>query len=691
MPEQTTIRLMDTPLAITEFACRNDRLWLTRLCGLPIGRHGADTGPAPTQGVALLQLDGRRCEGNGLVLNTVAESDRAVTCRWQVGDSGLRLTSAWSADAATGVVSRRDTLDNTGEAPVTFSCCLARIALPPGRYECYTQASRWCHENQGAWQPLHSGLRLSHPPGRTTEGATPYLAIRRIDTGNGLACHILPRGNWTIRVTPVTEGGEAPFAVIELGLADENLHRTLAPSEAFDLPEIIFQPIPHGKPHLAAPSLHQYLLRNHFAAAKPEAPVVFNTWFYEFEILDVPHLRQQLAAAREVGCEVFVIDAGWYGPGGTNWGTCVGDWREKTEKAFQGRMQQFADEVRAAGLGFGLWIEPERFGPEAPIRAEHPEYFVHFGDMARLDLTQPAAYVWLRDEIKRLVKTYQLAWMKLDFNFALDNDASGAELADYTAAWHRLLDEIRAACPETFFEGCSSGAMRGDLETLRHVDGHFLSDSVNPTDMLRITQGAWLRLPPGRLTRWTVVRSAGKVLPRYMQSVADSPVVVITPGGALWEPAESVDLDFALLAAMPGMFGLSGDIASLPPEHRGRVGAVVAFYKRWRRFITGAAGHLLTPPMPLECREGWIGLQLQDSNGDTSLVFVYRLGNAGAPPVLRLRGLDPACAYGLECGLDGEDTGLYLGKTLMCDGLPPHLLMLANHSAEVFVVKRKNQ
>jgi len=416
--------------------------------------------------------------------------------------------------------------------------------------------------------------------------------------------------------------------------------------------------------------------------------VVYNTWFDQFEILDVPRLRRQLAAAQATGCEVFVIDAGWYGAGGPNWWAQAGDWREKTEAAFRGRMGKFADEVRAAGLGFGLWMEPERFGPEAPIRGEHPEWFVPVGGAARMDLTQPAAYAWLRGEIRRLVETYQLAWMKLDFNFALDTDATGAELADYTAAWHRLLDEIRTACPDTFFEGCSSGAMRGDLATLRHVDGHFLSDSVNPTDMLRISQGAWLRLLPGRITRWTVIRSAGRAVPRYGKTVAESPAALLTPCGALWEPAETVDLDFALLAAMPGMFGLSGDLAGLPPEQRERVAASVAFFKRWRRFITGAVGHLLTPPLPLACREGWIGLQLQAPADDTSLLFVYRLGNAGAPPLIAPRNLDPSCAYRLERGFTGESAERCTGEALMRDGLPPAWLAMPNNGAQVMAIRK---
>jgi hypothetical protein len=209
---------------------------------------------------------------------------------------------------------------------------------------------------------------------------------------------------------------------------------------------------------------------------------------------------------------------------------------------------------------------------------------------------------------------------------------------------------------------------------------------VNPTDMLRISQGAWLRLPPGRLTRWAVVRPAGKVLPRYGKSVADSPAIILTPRGAVWEPAETVDLDLALLAALPGMFGLSGDLVGLAPEQRERIAAAVAFYKTWRRVIAGAAGHLLTPPLPLECREGWIGLQLQAPADDTSLVFVYRLGNAGAPPPLRLYRLDASGVYRIENGLTGEYESAG-GADLLSDGLPPELLQLGNSGARVFVVK----
>jgi alpha-galactosidase len=94
----------------------------------------------------------------------------------------------------------------------------------------------------------------------------------------------------------------------------------------------------------------------------------------------------------------------------------------------------------------------------------------------------------LKPEISRLIETYQLAWIKLDFNLEMGYADEG--LAGYYQVWYGKLDELRQRFPETFFEGCASGAICLDLNTLSHFDGHFLSETVNPVDVLRITRGA---------------------------------------------------------------------------------------------------------------------------------------------------------------------------------------------------------
>ncbi len=277
--------------------------------------------------------------------------------------------------------------------------------------------------------------------GRTTQIANPYLFLHETNVDHGIAFHILPR-----------ETGSA--------------------------------------------SLHLYLLEKYIPNQKI-APVVYNTWFDRFEDLNIDHLHAQLVAAKEIGCEVFTVDAGWYGVGKGNWHSLVGDWREKPNGAFFGQMASFADRVRSVGLGFGLWVEPERNHAEASIVKAHPDWFLPgLGGFFYSDLSQPAAYNYILAELSRLIETYQLAWMKVDFNFELGDTAD--EFSMYFERWYQLLDELRQKYPNTFFEGCASGGMRLDLNTLTHFDGHFLSDAVNPVDVLRISQAASCACRPVR-------------------------------------------------------------------------------------------------------------------------------------------------------------------------------------------------
>jgi alpha-galactosidase len=688
------------PGAATAFGVvEGQSVWLQRLCGLTCGAASDDLGPARARGLALLDTDRGRFEGESLLLAARQIEPDAATFTWRTPDGGLRLESHWRFSSPDGIWRRADSLHNDGDRPVIIYQCLARFPFTPGNYELYSQASGWCNENQGAWQTLHHGtLVLGNVNGRITQGGTPYLCLRETGSDRAVAFHIVPTGNWTIRVRGESAGtGPLLFAVVELGLATESLRLELpaggsprpvwlAGQDGLALPEILIQAVPGGIPELGAPALHRYALAHAFADAKPHAPVVYNTWFDAFEHLDMARLRGQLAAARAIGCEVFTIDAGWYGAGEGPWHRQVGDWREKRGAAFDGRMADFADEVRAAGLGFGLWMEPERNHPSAPAVQAHPDWFLPGSDgFLYPDLTQGAAYDHILGEMSRLVESYRLAWMKVDFNFELGRDRT--ELSAYYDRWYRLLTELRGRFPATFFEGCASGGLRSDLNTLAHFDGHFLSDTVQPVDVLRIAQGALLRLPPGRLAKWACLRSAGRSVIPYGSTPEGAGETILAPWNAGWSTSISASVDFAARAALPGMFGLSGDLAGLPDWARDRLRHHVAFFKRWRDFIAGAVAHLLTPIRPRTDREGWIALQLQEPGGDRSLLFVYRLDGSVPRQWIRLRGLRASQRYALSDDDRPEETprGVSSGRALMAEGLEIELRQ--PFSAAVFSIE----
>jgi alpha-galactosidase len=692
--------------ATTVFGLREGRAaWLQQLFGLACSAVGEDAGPPRVRDLARLDTDRGRFEGEALPpwpawrsqpvladgsgggLTACEATPDGVNFTWTMPDGGLRLESHWQLSRDDGIWRRADSLHNVGATPVIVHACLARFPFAPGRYELYSQASGWCNENQGAWQPLHHGaVVLGNVGGRTTQGGTPYLCLREEGGDRAVAFHIVPAGNWTIRVAGESAGTRPLlFAVVELGLATESLHLDLPPGGTLALPEILIQAVPQGVPELAAPALHRYVLARYFADAKPHAPVVYNTWFDAFEHLDVARLRRQLAAAAEIGCEVLTVDAGWYGAGAGPWYLQVGDWREKRGAAFDGRMADFADEVRAAGLGFGLWMEPERNHPSVPIVQAHPEWFRPGADgFMYADLTQGPAYDYILGEMSRLAETYRLAWMKVDFNFELGDDPTAQSA--YYARWYALLDALRGRFPEVFFEGCASGGMRSDLNTLAHFDGHFLSDTVEPIDVLRITQGSLLRLPPGRMNKWVCLRSAGRSVVPYGSTPEDAVETILAPWNAGWTTSISVDVDYAARVALIGMFGLSGDLAGLPAWARDRLRHHVAFCKQWRGFITGAVAHLASPIRPRTDRQGWVAIQLQEPQGDRSLLFVYRLDAADGRHRVRLRGLAGDRRYALtDDDQPAAPPRIATGRDLMADGLVVELR--AAFSAKVFVVE----
>lgn len=376
-------------------------------------------------------------------------------------------------------------------------------------------------------------------------------------------------------------------------------------------------------------------------AARP-APVCYNTWLDQFDNLESPRLRAQLAAARSIGCEVFVVDAGWFGRGGGDWFDAVGNWEESGVL----EVRAWAEEVRGAGLGFGLWMEPEHVGPQARVRREHPQYFA--GGVDRLDLTRPDARGRLREQITRLIERYELAWLKVDFNVGLGRDESGMGLTGYYDAWYGLMDELRGAYPGVWFEGCASGGMRLEMESLRQFDGHFLSDNTNAYEVIRLGEATLLRCPPGRLGRWCVVRGMGRVGPEYPGRVAESPDRVATSVASGWQSGQGpewVDPRLAVLACLPGQLGFSGDLTTLGEAARDELALGVAWYKQHRHWLVNAHAHLLTPVRPIDDRKGWSALQLSRHDADEHLLVAYRLQDPRGECHWRLRDLDADRTY----------------------------------------------
>ncbi|MBQ9337285.1 MAG: alpha-galactosidase [Lentisphaeria bacterium] len=676
----------DLPLG-TRFIFDPDKksLTLTSLAGLTCG-HNEKEDDYSCSGLAVIGADSRRLEGAKLQYEVVGSD--APVFRFAAFDpeGTVRLETSWTFEQEFNLISCRSTLTNTSSAPVVIRRALPRWVFSPGDYTVHYQMNRWGAENQLQSQLVRGGDLLLHGrAARSTVGSAPFCILRDNENGSGAAFHVLPRGNWTIQVHSDILNNEFPSPIVEAGLSDTDLFLTLAPGEKLELPEVLVQEVPPGELTGAAADLHRYMIRKRLPADLHQPPVVYNGWLYRFANFTREQLSRQLAAAKEIGCEVFIVDAGWFGTD-KSWGK-VGDWREKEGAPFFGDMASFADEVRAAGLKFGFWMEPERWANDIPVRAEHPEWFP--AHTSRIDLTQPAAAEHFYKVLSENVRKFGAEYIKIDFNASVGYDESGAELHGYCTVLAELLKRLRKEFPQLTIENCGSGALRSDLTTAQLYDHAFVSDNAHPYETLRIRQGTFLRFPPGRVLNWIVMRPA----PERRTKISDCDQVLAC-ASATWDEAALFDLKYVMISGLLGIPGFSGELADFEPEMRRKMAAYIDFYKANRKLFSDSHVFLLTPPdSKVTDYENYLVFQMQADESDESLLFVFSNGaSRRSVRNFRLRGLDPAASYRVETLFD-ENAGAETrsGADLMRYGVRTELPenQHVRHTAGLYRIRRE--
>ncbi len=661
-----------TPRKIWDFTVSDDsrEIFLTSLLGLTCGSNGYNPEiPPEASWPGVVCYDNKRSEKNLFHLEDHDLQSNDASFSLLTNDNVIKFDIKYSYDPASGIISCNHRLENTSDKVISIRRALPRFCFSSGKYKVYSQLSRWGGENIGSWHDLDGiNIELKSAPGRLTTGNSPYCVLKDMDTGKALAFHVIPRGNWKIKIFSQFHTNEAPNAVIELGLSDNDLQYKLDPGKVLKLPEILIQDVPDGDITKAAPLLHRYCLSEKFPKYNLILPpVLYNTWLYRFSDFTLEQLRKQLDAAARIGCEVFVVDAGWAGENDLDWG--VGNWKEKSERAFYGNMKDFADEVRAKGLGLGIWMEPERFPKDMPLRKNHPEWFPENSE--RIDLTIPAAADYFYDSIAKLVEKYSLKFMKTDMNAPLGYDGSGHELYTHCAIWRGIMEKLKADYPGFIIENCAGGALRTDLNTTQFFDTQFVSDNANPLEALRIYQGSVLRLPPGRLQRWSVMRPA----PECLTPLDLDQKYVLVPWSATWLELEQTNLDYVMTSAFAGIPGFSGDLGGLPPEYLDRAAEYVQFYKEHRSELVDAVAHLLTPAEELQLESDWITIQLQHENTDKNIVLSYNNPSVRkSTRLMTLRNLDPTKEYFVrQVFPERSDEIVVSGEELMTNGLEINL------------------
>ncbi len=417
---------------------------------------------------------------------------------------GLTLMLYYTVFPSTDVIARRAVLVNAGTGAVSIRRIMSmQLDMENEGFSLVTFDGAWIKETHRHDRKLQYGQYINasvtgassnrHNPGFLlfADGATQshgrVYGFNLVYSGNHLGLAEL-----------------APFDLVrvQLGVNPHCFDWTLAPGERFETPEAVMTFSPDGFNGMSA-HFHDFVNRHIVRGdwKEKERPVLVNDWeacFFRFNRGKLLRLARQ---AKRLGAELFVLDDGWFGKRNDD-RAGLGDYGVNRKK-LPGGMRAFADEIRALGMRFGLWFEPEMVNPDSDLFRAHPEYAVTTPgrtplpgrNQLVLDLCNPAVRGYIVENVCRVLDDAQIDYVKWDMNRHI-SDAYSPALANqgefshrYIMGLYEVLARIFRPRPQILLESCSSGGNRFDLGMLCFSPQIWSSDDTDAVERLKIQEG----------------------------------------------------------------------------------------------------------------------------------------------------------------------------------------------------------
>lgn len=507
----------------------------------------------------------------------------------------------------------------------------------PGAHRISGFTSSWGLEFAPVTLAVDKPDGLEVTSGRSTQGAVPWLAVETADTCFLVTVHW--SGNWRLETIP----GDGTTTV-GIALHADGQRLVLGEDEAFTLPAVSVSWGPTRTSAAAALARH---LAAHAPAGAPLLTEWNHWWPYEDAEINEDVFLANASVAAQLGLDVAVLDAGWFGraEADSDWVAERGDWHLVNTARFPHGLSWLADQTRARGIGFGIWIEAEAVGGRAAIADRRPELLAEDADglpLGYVCLGSPDGEEHLRRTVAGLIETTRARWVKWDFNLDPGRGCARSDhghrssdgLLRHYLGLYRLLDRLRADQPDTVFEACSSGGLRIDAGLAAHVDAFFLSDPDWTEHHLTCLWGAAQLLPPRQLLHWPQSEWRGE---HRFQKVDYS--------GTLMTASQ---FDTKIRAALLHRFGISVRLTEMRPDLLERLGRHLDFYRSAVRPLVESGVLVPLTDQPLREEHGYRQPAFQLTSGDEHLVAGFRLPPTGDWEAVRPVGLDEDGTYAVR-------------------------------------------
>ncbi|GAB2026857.1 alpha-galactosidase [Lactovum odontotermitis] len=569
------------------------------------------------------------------------------------------------------VITRAVNVKNLGSQKIALKRVQSLVLdFPAGDFDLIHFQGRWAMERQFEKQPVtHSVTSFGSNYGVSGNRQNPgFLLAEKACTeefGNCYGFNLVYSGNWTA----TAEKSALGLNRVTLGLGDANFGWELAPGESFESPEAVMSFSDQGFSELSH-HFHDLTRENLCRSTYSRAarPVLINNWEATYFDFTGEKLVRLASSAKEIGADLLVMDDGWFGRRCDD-NRALGDWTVNEEKLGMS-LGELAERVKAEGLKFGIWLEPEMVSKDSDLYRQHPDWVLRFPErepllgrnQLNLDLSKEEVRDYLFEAITAVLDSADISYVKWDMNRPLSDwytstlpaSRQGELQHRYVLGLYALLDALTARYPEILFEACASGGARFDLGMLAYQPQIWTSDNTDAVNRLKIQYGTSFFYP------LSTMGSHVSVVPNHQNGR-------LTP------------LKTRAHVAMAGTYGYELDATKLTAAEKEQALALTCTYKNYQQLIFSGDYYRLSSPFSTSNLTAW---QIVSKDKSESLLTLVATDAEGNPPFnyLRLRGLDDAALYEVE--------GTHLsGDVLMRAGLKLPQSQTVYGSQQIYIRK----
>ena len=516
------------------------------------------------------------------------------------------------------VLCRRAVLKNISEREYELGKLMSFMLDIPGKYELVGFDGAWIAEAHKSVTPLGRAriVRDSVTGASSNRHQPGFLLAAPFATeeyGEVYGFNLIYSGNHYASAQRSHQG----LNRVMQGINFANFKMPLAPKAEFETPAAVLGWSGEGFNGLSA-RFHRFVNEHivpQYWRNRPR-PVLYNSWegcFFDFDQKRLLSLGKKAAA---LGCELFVLDDGWFGARNNDFAG-LGDYNVNLKKLPEG-LSGLAKKMRALGLDFGLWVEPESVNPDSDLYRARPDWVIvdELGEIygrhqLLLDLTKQEVRDYIVDSVGKVLDSADIRYVKWDMN--RHSTALGAKAHEYILGLYEIMGRIFRPRPHILLENCSSGGNRFDLGMLCFSPQIWASDDTDPIERLDIQQGLSYLYPQSCM-------GAHVSAAPHAQTLRTTPLS--TRGNV----------------SFFGLLGYELDLKHLLPVEETEIKNQIAFYKKYREiFQFGRFSRIEN-----ENHRCW-----QVSKGDTHIAGIFHRMINAAPgyEFLRMSGLDKKRRY----------------------------------------------